>query len=137
MVGSSLAPKLPIMVPFNRMDHQKFNFSLISGTISVGGCWGQPMLLFWKLVDKTQMSLPPEHATRDMKLKISNCLSVRANLLYTFQCETPCSVCLCICWISPIGRNWFSSSKYFIYHICRQWSAVFKLWTFALEVFHL
>ena len=49
------------------------------------------MLLFLNLVDKTQMSLPPEHATRDMKLKISNCLSVRANLLYTFQCETPCT----------------------------------------------
>ena len=48
------------------------------------------MLLFLNLVDKTQMSLPPEHATRDIKLKISNCLSVRANLLYTFQCETPC-----------------------------------------------
>ena len=36
------------------------------------------------------MSLPPEHATRDKKLKISNCLSVRANLLYSLQCETPC-----------------------------------------------
>ena len=36
------------------------------------------------------MSLPLEHATRDMKLKISNCLSLRANLLYTLQCETPC-----------------------------------------------
>ena len=36
------------------------------------------------------MSLPPEHATRDMKSKISNCLSLRANLLYTLQCETPC-----------------------------------------------
>ena len=23
---------------------------------SVGGCWGQPILLFWKLVDETQMS---------------------------------------------------------------------------------
>ena len=48
------------------------------------------MLLFLNLVDKTQMSLPPEHATKDMKLKISNCLSVRATLLYTLQCETPC-----------------------------------------------
>ena len=31
--------------------------------LSVGGCWGQPMLLFWKLVGKTQMPTTPE-ATR-------------------------------------------------------------------------
>ena len=29
MVLSSLAPKLPILVPFCGLDHQKFNFSLI------------------------------------------------------------------------------------------------------------
>ena len=33
-------------------------------TFSVRGCWGQPMLLFWELVDETQMSTPPE-PTRD------------------------------------------------------------------------
>ena len=38
------------------------------------------------------MSLPPEHATRDIKLKMSNCLSVRANLLHTFQYETGCII---------------------------------------------
>ena len=90
MVGSSLAPKLPIMLLFDRMDHQKSYFSLISDILSVRGCWGQPMLLFLKLVDKTQMLWPPEHAIRDMRSKISICVSVRANLLYTFQCETPC-----------------------------------------------
>ena len=41
--------------------------------------------IIWKLVDKNQMSLPPE----DLKLKISICPSVRANLLCSFQCETP------------------------------------------------
>ena len=56
MVWSSLAPKRSIPVPFCRMDHQKSNFSLISDILSVGGCWGQPILLFWKLVDKNQMS---------------------------------------------------------------------------------
>ena len=30
--------------------------------IYVGGCWGQPMLLFWKKIDKTQMSKPPKCA---------------------------------------------------------------------------
>ena len=49
------------------------------------------LLFFLNLVDKTQMSLPPEHVTRDMKLKISNYQSVRVNLLYTFQCEAPCT----------------------------------------------
>ena len=56
MVWSSLAPKWSIPVPFCRMDHQKSNFSLISDILSVRGCWGQPILLFWKLVDKNQMS---------------------------------------------------------------------------------
>ena len=41
--------------PFCGMDHQKSKFSLIYGIFSVGGCWGQPMLLFWKLVDETQI----------------------------------------------------------------------------------
>jgi hypothetical protein len=56
MIWSSSAPKWSIPVPFCRMDHQKFKFSLISDIFSVGGCWGQVILLFWKLVDKNQMS---------------------------------------------------------------------------------
>ena len=48
IVGSSLAPKWPILAPFRGMNHQKSKFSLISYTLSVGGCRGQPMLLFWK-----------------------------------------------------------------------------------------
>ena len=49
-------------------DDQKCYFSLISDTPSVGGCWGQPMSFFWKLVDETQISAPPE-ATRHHRLK--------------------------------------------------------------------
>ena len=60
MVGSFLAPKWPLQVPFCGIDHQKPNFSLISDSSSVGGCCGRPMLLFWKLVDETQMVKPPE-----------------------------------------------------------------------------
>ena len=30
------------------MNHQISKFLLISYTLSVGNCWGQPMLLFWK-----------------------------------------------------------------------------------------
>ena len=39
MIGSFLAPKWPILVPFCGMDHQKSNFSLIFDTLPVGGCW--------------------------------------------------------------------------------------------------
>ena len=28
----------------------------------VGGCWGQSLLLFWKLIDETQMPKPQEYA---------------------------------------------------------------------------
>ena len=63
MVGSFLAPKWPILVPFCGMDHQKSNFSLISDTLSVRGCWGQPMSLFWKLFEHkwaTILTMQPE-----------------------------------------------------------------------------
>ena len=42
------------------IDIRKSHFTVISGTLSVGGCWGQPMLFFLKLVDETQMPKPPE-----------------------------------------------------------------------------
>ena len=61
MVWSSITPKLPIVVIFCEMDHQKPNFALIYGTLSGGGCWGQLMLLFQKLVDETQMLEPQEY----------------------------------------------------------------------------
>ena len=48
MISSPLAPKWPILVPFWRLDHQKSKFLLILGNFSVRGCWGQPILLFWK-----------------------------------------------------------------------------------------
>ena len=48
MVGSSLAPKWQILSHLCKMDHQKSNFLLISDLLSVGGCWGQQMLLFKK-----------------------------------------------------------------------------------------
>ena len=48
IVGLSLALKWLILFPFCWMNHQKSKFSLISYTLSVRGCWGQPILLFWK-----------------------------------------------------------------------------------------
>ena len=63
MVGSSLAPKWPILAPFFGMDLQKSNFTMISDTHSVGGCWGQPMLFFWKRVAVPKNSLPQHFRT--------------------------------------------------------------------------
>ena len=42
--------------PFLWNGSSKIQFFTDISTISVGGCWGQPMLLFWKLVDRNQMS---------------------------------------------------------------------------------
>ena len=55
-IGSSLALKLSKPGPFCEIDNQKLNFLLISDTLSVRGCWGHSMLIFWKLIDGTQIS---------------------------------------------------------------------------------
>ena len=39
------------------------NATLNFSTFFVGGCWGQPMLLFCKLVDESQISQPPKPTT--------------------------------------------------------------------------
>ena len=62
MISSPLAPKWPILVHFCGLDHQKSKFLLVSGNLDVRGCWGQPMLLFWKNIEKSQMSQPPKCA---------------------------------------------------------------------------
>ena len=90
MVGSFLAPKWPILVPFCGIDHQKSNFSQISDTFSVGGCWGQPMLLFWKVVDETQMVKPPEPTIHHNSEKYLILLPLRAIYFRSFHYETPC-----------------------------------------------
>ena len=92
MVWLSLAPKWPTEVPFCGMDHQKSNISLIFDTLFVGGCWGQPMSFFWKLVEETKMYEPPEATGRHKLLKLSILLPIRDNLLCTLQCETPCTI---------------------------------------------
>ena len=66
------------------------NIMLNFSTFFVGGCWGQPMLLFWKLVDETKMYEPPKATRHHNLLKLLILLPVRANLLCTLQSETPC-----------------------------------------------
>ena len=56
----------------------RLNFS----TFSVGGCWGQLMLLCWKLVDETQMSNPRDHAARDISSKKLHKLLIQ-KIIYT------------------------------------------------------
>ena len=59
MVWSSLTPKWPILDMFCGMDHQKPNCSLMFIWYPF---WQRlPMLLFWKLVDETQMPKPQEY----------------------------------------------------------------------------
>ena len=60
-------------------------------TFSVGGCWGQPMLLFWKLIHKTQMSNPPDAASYRNSTKLLILLPLRAIYFYSLHYETPCS----------------------------------------------
>ena len=57
---------------------------------SGGGCWGQPKLIFWKLVNETQISKPQEYTVTFKQNLTCIFLSVRVNLKETFQCETPC-----------------------------------------------
>ena len=94
MVWSSLAPKWPISVPLCWMDHQKSYFSLISDTLSVGGCWSHSMSFFWKLVDETQISKPPEAPRHHDSLKLLILVPLRADLLYILHYETPCKTML-------------------------------------------
>ena len=65
--------------------------SWIFATFSVRGCWGWSMLLFWKLVDETQMSTPPEHTRHRDSRKLLILLPLRAIYFTTFQYETPCT----------------------------------------------
>ena len=77
-----------------RNSTQNFFISNFS-TLSIRGCWGQPILLFWKLVDKTQISKPPEPTRHHNSIKLWILLSLRADLLYILQYETPCIYFFC------------------------------------------
>ena len=92
IVWTFLAPKWPILVLFFEMDQQKSNFSLIFDTLSVRGCWGQPMLLSWKLVEETQKSTPSEPTRHHNWIKLWNFLPLRADLYVTLHYEIPCTI---------------------------------------------
>ena len=58
---------------------ESWNTTLNFSTFSVGGCWGQPMFLFKKLVYETQMSKPPEASRHNNSTKLLILLPLRAN----------------------------------------------------------
>ena len=58
--------------------------------LALRGCWGQPMLVFWKLVAETQISKPQEYTDTFRQNLTCIFLSARAILKETVQCETPC-----------------------------------------------
>ena len=76
--------------PFLRNGSSKTQIFTDFKTFSVRGCWGQPLLLFWKLIYETQISKPPEATRHHKSKKILVLLSLRANLKIQFQNETPC-----------------------------------------------
>ena len=82
---------VPILVLSCGMDRQKSNFPLISDTLSIRGCWGQLMSLFWKLVDETQMAKPPEPTSHHNSRKDLILLPLRAIYFRSFYYETPCN----------------------------------------------
>ena len=92
MVGSYLAPKWPILILLCGMGHKKSNFSLIFGILFMGDCWGQPLLIIWKLVVETQMSEPQDVKITLIQNIASIFLSIRLKLLFSVHCETPCMV---------------------------------------------
>ena len=48
------------------------------------------MLLFWKVVDETEMGNPRDHAAIDVSSNFSIFLPLRAILKKTYHYETPC-----------------------------------------------
>ena len=77
--------------PFLWNGSSKIQFFTKIGNISVGGWWGQSVLLFWKLVVMPK-NIQSQHSKSTFKQN-PTCifLSVRVNLKETFQSEIPCS----------------------------------------------
>ena len=83
--------KMTNTCPFLRDGPSKIQFLLISDTLSVGGCWVQTLLLFWKLVDETQMSKPPEPTRNPSLRKFLILVPLRGSYFRSYHYETPCS----------------------------------------------
>ena len=71
-------------------------------TFPVRGCWGQPMLLFWKLVLKIKMSTSQNFKTTFKYNLTCIFLSVRAQLKKPLCPRTPCTYVLM--WLLVMGK---------------------------------
>ena len=65
------------------------NIMLNSSSLSVRGCLGQPMLLFWKLVDETQISKPPEPTTHHIQWNYGSFYPSELIYLFHFNMRYP------------------------------------------------
>ena len=95
---------------------ESWNIMLNFSTFSIGGCWGQPMLLFWNLVNETQISNPPEPAMHhnSKKDKYWSFYPSEPFTLYRFTMR------------HPVGLITFSqTSGQFLRNICRLTQAVY------------
>jgi hypothetical protein len=66
-----------------------WNIILKFTTLIFGGCWGQPMSFFWKLVDETQMPTTLEATSYHSSRILSILLPLRAIQNHSFHYETP------------------------------------------------
>ena len=107
---------------------ESWKFLLNFSTFSIGGCWGQSMLLFWKLVDKTQISKPQDHTDNFKHNPKSIFLSVRPKLLLTFQYEIPCSLTHKLPFHSIKNHIYENPIKFEVsLHFWRIWPSVWRL----------
>ena len=70
--------------------HSNSFFQKIFLNFSIGGWWGQPMSLFWKLVDETQMAAPWEYTDAFIiikKLFLGGLWGLQSNSIWY---ERPC-----------------------------------------------
>ena len=66
-----LKPQWPLQLPFCTIYISTKIFFTDISTFSVSGCWGQRMLLFWTLLDETQMPKPLEAPRHNNSKKMS------------------------------------------------------------------
>ena len=106
LLGSSLAPKWPILVHFCGMDHQKSFFLLILAPFLWEAVEVSQYIFFWKLDDETQISEPPEPAMHHNSTRLLVFLPLRADLLRTLHYGTPCKYVSYFTSLSPCLTNY-------------------------------
>ena len=149
MIWSSLPHKWPIQVPFCGMDHQKSNFSLISGTLSVGGHWGQLMLVFLKNSCGTQkfpISAFQNHLQTKSNLHIYICQSQfiksisKWDTLYVLETHNYCNY-LSQWWVEfdfELNWLWLFTTQFFDKVLLDTWMGIKeilrKIWLIAANI---